>query len=63
MLGSCLSRWGASAPADNSETLLEAKAVLNYRWTPVAGGSVYALKGLATGSPDYGFGLSFFRNF
>lgn len=55
--------WGASAPADNSSSLLEAKLVLNYRWSPVAGGSVYVLKGLATGSPDYGLGLSFFRNF
>jgi hypothetical protein len=55
--------WGATAPADNTSSLLEAKAVLNYRWSPVAGGSVYVLKGLATSSPDYGFGLSFFRNF
>jgi len=58
-----MSIWGATEPADGTGSLLEGKITLDYRTTVDSSAGIYFLKGLATGSPDYGAGCFFFWNF
>lgn len=54
---------GATAPADGSSSLLEARLKLKYQATNHTGIEGYFAKGITTSSPDYGTGLAVFYDF
>jgi len=55
-----VSLWGASAPSDESSSLLEATLELNILTSKSVSMQIYGTKGLADSSPDYGVGGSIF---
>ena len=54
---------GATAPADGSTALLEARLKLKYQASQHTGIEGYLAKGITTSSPDYGTGLAVFYDF
>lgn len=58
-----LSLWGASAPADTSSELLEARIKLSMPWSARSGFTAYLGTGLVDESPDLTAGGSLFVNF